>query len=63
MEAYVKPMILNPSDRLASVVGKRNAVYIKTRENDIYLEGLGGGGRVTAEGVLQDLLELAREVS
>ncbi len=63
LEAYVKPMVLNPSDRLASVVGKRNAVYIKTRENDIYLEGLGGGGRVTAEGVLQDLLELAREVS
>lgn len=47
-------------EKLAKVRGSFNGVYIETFENKIYLEGLGAGGRPTAEAVLEDLLSITR---
>ncbi|RLE79995.1 MAG: hypothetical protein DRJ51_06675 [Thermoprotei archaeon] len=56
--ARVKPAPVDRSSALARVRGFRNGVIIRTPENEIYLEGLGGGGRATAEAVLEDILAL-----
>ncbi len=45
-----------PGDALAMAKGLENIVKVRTRENEVVLKGLGGGGRATAEGVLEDIL-------
>ncbi len=57
-EISVKPIEIGKSDKLANVRGTFNGVFVKTFENQIYLEGLGAGGRPTAEAVLEDILSL-----
>ncbi|RLF14843.1 MAG: hypothetical protein DRN06_06520, partial [Thermoprotei archaeon] len=48
-------------DLLASVKGLENGVKLRTCENEVFMKGLGGGGRATAEGVLEDLMDIYEE--
>ena len=56
--ASVRVEYIGPTDPLIAIRGMYNGVHIRTLENEIFLMGMGAGGRVTAEAVLEDVLSL-----
>ena len=58
LKCEVRLNALQPDNPLARIRGVDNAVIIRTFENNILVKGKGGGGRVTAEGVLEDILSI-----